>query len=58
VLLLQFQSNDRSFLAAFPKFGLIALVSFSVYVWLSRRFKLEEADPIVAKVKKIVFGKR
>ena len=58
VLLLQLQSNDRSFLATFPKFGLIALVSFSIYVWLSRRFKLEEADPIVEKVKKIVFGKR
>ena len=58
VLLLQLQSNDRSFLATFPKFGLIALVSFSIYVWLSRRFKIEEADPIVAKVKNIVFGKR
>ncbi len=55
---LQFQSRDQSFIATFPKFAIIILVSFGAYVWFSRRLKLAEADPVVAKVESLLFGKR
>lgn len=58
VQLFQFQSDDLSFFATFPKFGLITLTSFVVYIWLCRRLKLEETEPVVRKINAIVFGKR
>ncbi len=57
VLLLQLQNNDQSFLTTFPKFITIALISFAVYVWLSKRLKLKEADPLIAKASSILFGR-
>lgn len=58
VQLLQLQNEDMSFLATFPKFGIIVLVSFIVYVWISTLLKLEEPKPVVSKARAIVFGKR
>lgn len=58
VLVLQLQISDQSFLATFPKFGVITLVSFAAYVWLSKLLKLEEAKPIIAKMSTILFGRR
>lgn len=55
---LQLQSNDQSFLATFPKFLIITLISFGVYVWICRRLNLSEADPIIKKAKTILFGRR
>ena len=48
--------DDSSFYFTFPKFVLIALVSFSVYVGLSRLFKLREANPILRVARKILFS--
>ena len=48
VQMLQLQSRDMNFMAVFPKFTVIVVVSFAVYIALSKVFKLEEADPIVA----------
>lgn len=53
---LQLQNNDQSFLATFPKFLTITLVSFTAYVWLSNRLKLREAEPVIAKFEAILFG--
>ncbi|MEO5949003.1 MAG: murein biosynthesis integral membrane protein MurJ [Candidatus Saccharimonas sp.] len=58
VLLFQFQNNDMSFFATFPKFGLITLTSFIVYVLICRRMKLEETEPLIRKFNLVVFGKK
>lgn len=55
---LQLQNNDQSFVATFPKFMTITLVSFAVYVWLSYKFKLRESEPVIAKIEAILFGRR
>ena len=57
VLLLQLQSSDQSFFATFPKFFAITFISLGAYLYLSHRFKLVEADPIIARIKAILFGR-
>ena len=57
VQMLQLQSRDMNFMAVFPKFTVIVVVSFAVYIALSKVFKLEEADPIVAKLRQLLFGR-
>jgi len=57
VVLLPFSSDDQSILASLPKFILITLVSAVAYVALSRILKLEEASHVIARVKKILFGR-
>lgn len=56
VQLFQLQSSDNSFLATFPKFTLIAVVSMGAYLALSKALKLKEADPIIRKLKQVLFG--
>jgi putative peptidoglycan lipid II flippase len=58
VQLLQLQNADASFLATFPKFGIIVSVSLVTYVWISTLLKLEEPKPVVKKARAILFGKR
>ncbi len=58
VQLLQLQNVDTSFLATFPKFGIIVIVSFVAYIWISTLFKLDEPKPVVKKARAILFGKR
>ena len=58
VQLFQLQSDDMSFLSTCPKFGIITLVSFAVYVWVSTLFHLSEPKPILARVKAILFSRR
>ncbi|HTJ73417.1 MAG TPA: lipid II flippase MurJ [Verrucomicrobiae bacterium] len=57
VQIFQLGVSDQSFLATFPKFTLIVLISFSAYVGLSRMLKLTEADPVIARSKKLLFGR-
>lgn len=57
VLLMPLKAADQSFLATFPKFALIAIISLVFYVALSKFFHLSEADPIISRTKKILFGK-
>ncbi len=49
--------NDQSFLATFPKFLLIVVISVSSYVLFSRMLKLSEADPIISRFKLLLFGR-
>jgi putative peptidoglycan lipid II flippase len=56
VQLFQLQNADQSFLATFPKFCVIAVLSMASYVAFSFMLKLEEANPIVARVRKVLFG--
>jgi putative peptidoglycan lipid II flippase len=57
VQLFQLQSADQSFLATFPKFGVIVAVSGLAYLWFSKLLKLSEADPVLSKIKSLFFGK-
>ncbi|HMH70565.1 MAG TPA: murein biosynthesis integral membrane protein MurJ [Candidatus Saccharimonadales bacterium] len=57
VQLLQLGVDDQSFLATFPKFTVIVIVSLSVYVMLSRSLKLSEAEPVIKRFKKLLFGR-
>ena len=56
VQLLQLQNSDQSFYATFPKFCVIAGISMASYVLFCQMLKLEEARPIVARARKILFG--
>ena len=58
VLTFQLQKGDQSFLATFPKFTIIATVSFAAYVWFSKLLKLREADPIINRARRILFARR
>ena len=57
VLIMPFRYHDDSFFSAFPKFVIISLVSFGAYAVASRWLKLPEIDPILARLKKVLFGR-
>lgn len=57
VLVLPFRYHDDSFFSAFPKFVIISLVSFGSYAAASKWLKLPEIDPILARLKKVLFGR-
>ena len=57
VLIMPFRYHDDSFFSAFPKFVIISLVSFGAYVAASKWLKLPEIDPILARLKKVLFGR-
>lgn len=57
VQLLQLAVEDQSFLATFPKFAAIVAVDLAAYVWFSRLFRLPETEPVVRRVKAILFGR-
>ena len=50
-------AGDNSFLASFPKFCFIVGVSLVVYVMLSKLMMLQEATPVINRVKKLFFGR-
>lgn len=57
VLIMPFRYHDDSFFSAFPKFAIISLVSFGAYAAASKYLKLPEIDPILARLKKVLFGR-
>lgn len=57
VALLPLSANDQSIMASLPKFVLITFVSGLAYVLLSWILKLEEANHVIARIKKILFGR-
>lgn len=57
VLVLPFRYHDDSFFSAFPKFVIISLVSFGAYAAASKWLKLPEIDPILSRLKKMLFGR-
>ena len=57
VLIMPFRYHDDSFFSAFPKFVIISLVSFGAYAVASKWLKLPEIDPILARLKKVLFGR-
>ena len=57
VLVLPFRYHDDSFFSAFPKFVIISMVSFGAYAMASKWLKLPEIDPILSRLKKVLFGR-
>lgn len=53
----QLQNDDNSFLATFPKFVIITLVSAVVYLGASKLLRLGEADPVIAKISQLLFSR-
>lgn len=48
--------NDQSFFASFPKFILIVLISVSSYLVFCKLLGIKEVEPIICRIKKILFG--
>lgn len=57
VQLFQLTTDDQSFLATFPKFLAIVVVSLGVYLLFSRMMKLAEANPVIDKLGTLLFGR-
>ncbi|MDO4712315.1 MAG: lipid II flippase MurJ [Candidatus Saccharibacteria bacterium] len=57
VQLLPFRDSDDSFFSAFPKFAMITLVSFAAYGAMSKLLHLSEIDPIIAKLRRLLFAR-
>jgi len=55
VALLPLSSTDQRFFDSAPKFILITLVSFVVYLLFCYIFKLREVNPVIARIQKILF---
>jgi putative peptidoglycan lipid II flippase len=56
VAALPLNATDQSFIASFPKFALIVTISLLSYLGLSKLLDLQEVNPVIAYVKKIMFG--
>ncbi len=52
---LPLMATDNSFLATFPKFCIITAASFVAYVLASYFLNLQEIQPVIEKIKQIVF---
>ncbi|MBC7868646.1 murein biosynthesis integral membrane protein MurJ [Candidatus Saccharibacteria bacterium] len=57
VALLPLSASDQSFLASFPKFALIVLISGAAYFFFCYIFKLQEVQPILSRLNKILFSR-
>ena len=56
VHLFQLQGDNEGFYTTFPKFFIIAGLSMASYVAFCHMLKLEEARPIIARARKILFS--
>lgn len=57
VQLFPFREADNSFYSAFPKFVIIASLSFVAYGLISKVLKLGEVEPIIQKIGQVLFGR-
>ena len=57
VNIFQLQDVDQKFLETFPKFIMIVVISLGSYVWFSRILGLKEADPVIKRIRAVLFGK-
>jgi putative peptidoglycan lipid II flippase len=55
VVLLPLSLTDQRFLDSAPKFVLITIISFTVYLFFSYLFKLKEVNPVISRIQKILF---
>ena len=52
VIVLPLGVGDQSIFNALPKFIAITIVSFAAYLGISKLLKLQEADPVIARIKR------
>ncbi len=57
VLLMPLSAGEQSFFTTFPSFALISGASMLIYVMICRVMKLEEAEPIIRTINRLLFGK-
>lgn len=57
VLWLPLQGGEQSFFTTFPSFALITFVSMAAYIGVCLMLKLEEPVPVIAYIKRMLFGK-
>ena len=55
VVVLPLSLTDQRFFDSFPKFTLITVISFIVYLFFSYLFKLPEVKPVIVRIQKILF---
>jgi len=55
VAILPLSSTDQRFFDSAPKFVLITIISFAVYLLFCYIFKLKEVKPVIARIQKILF---
>ncbi len=55
VTMLPLSAADQSFFSAFPKFTIIAGASLLAYIIICRLFKLEEVNPVLHRIRNILF---
>lgn len=48
-------ATDTRFFALIPKFAIIVVVGLGTYLIISRIFRLEEANPVIQKINKLLF---
>lgn len=49
-------ADDQSFVATFPKFVAIVTISISAYMLFSRLLKLHEVEPILSRIRSVLFS--
>lgn len=57
VQLFQLTANDQSLPATLPKFVVIVLISGAAYLLFSKMLHLSEVDPVLARLKKVLFSR-
>ena len=57
VVMLPFREADNSFYSAFPRFLVIVAISFLVYGAMSKLLKLTEVDPIILRLRRVLFAR-
>jgi putative peptidoglycan lipid II flippase len=57
VQLFQLMADDQSLPATLPKFIVIVLISGGAYLLFSKMLSLHEVDPVLARLKKILFSR-
>jgi putative peptidoglycan lipid II flippase len=55
VALLPLSATDQRFFDSAPKFILITIISFVVYLFFCYIFKLKEVNPVISRIQKILF---
>ncbi|MEI7539308.1 MAG: murein biosynthesis integral membrane protein MurJ [Candidatus Saccharibacteria bacterium] len=57
ITFLPLSAIDQGFFASFPKFLIVVLISALSYILFSRLLRLQEVYPIIARAKKLLFGR-
>ena len=57
VKLIGLEFANQTMLMVLPQLAIIGIVSMAFYTWLSKLFKLNEADPVLRYIKKLLLGK-